>query len=178
MSTRSTRVFQILGTVIWLVTIGGLAAWRTFHPSPDDVQAVVGLRLHPVASFLGAIAPALILAPAVFWVLGRMLRWSKPIAFQSERFADEMEEQTRGGGMSLFRYLILAMTLGCLVLLAYAISGNYSVFRRDPWPPILVGGGLILNLIYVWLSNRDHRNRLPRGSDDYSPFGWMRKKRS
>jgi hypothetical protein len=55
--------------------------------------------------------------------------------------------------MGIFRYVILAITLGCLCLGAFAIYTKPYQFRYDPWPPVLIGGGLLLNLGYVWLSS-------------------------
>lgn len=64
----------------WYVTLGLLAAWclfqlyATFHPAPDDIQSIGEIQTHPIASYLGSIADAVILSPLLFLLIGFGLR--------------------------------------------------------------------------------------------------------
>ena len=56
---------------------GAILGYRRIDPlvcGADRVQAILDLRLHPVASILGSLLPAIILSPAVFFLSGYGLR--------------------------------------------------------------------------------------------------------
>jgi hypothetical protein len=68
---------QIMLTALCVLLLGGLAVHEALHPSRsnyDYPQLVADLNTHPVASILGALLPAVILSPLIYWMVGRSLR--------------------------------------------------------------------------------------------------------
>ena len=59
---------RIILAVLSIPTIGGMAVYQTIQRNDLDYQT------HPVAAILGSIFPAIILAPVLYWRLGRIGR--------------------------------------------------------------------------------------------------------
>jgi TPR repeat protein len=66
---------QIIMTALYVLIVGGLAVRGIFDPARYDYQqAMVNFQYHPIASVSGALLPALIFSPLVYWMFGWILR--------------------------------------------------------------------------------------------------------
>jgi hypothetical protein len=74
MKPRTIQRYQILAALLFLLIVGGLAVYRALNPGAYDNQARVDLLYHPIARILGALAPAVILTPFVYWMFGWIIR--------------------------------------------------------------------------------------------------------
>jgi hypothetical protein len=73
-NTPETKHAQIIAAVFCVVIVGAWSIQRAFYPDAHDVQAIVDVRTHPLASALGALLPSIILAPFAYWIFGFVLR--------------------------------------------------------------------------------------------------------
>src|SRR5262249_17023946 len=71
--SKAKRI-QIIAAVSWVVIIGAWSLQRALNPDPLDLQAVVDVKTHPIASALGALLPSIILASFAYWTCGLVLR--------------------------------------------------------------------------------------------------------
>jgi uncharacterized protein len=68
---------QIIMTALYVLVVGGLAVHEALHPSRsnyDYPQLVANLNAHPIASVSGALLPAVMFSPLVYWMFGWILR--------------------------------------------------------------------------------------------------------
>jgi TPR repeat protein len=74
---ENIKLVQIIMTALYVLVVGGLAAHEALHPSGsnyDYLQLVANLNAHPIASVLGALLPAIMFSPLVYWMFGWILR--------------------------------------------------------------------------------------------------------
>jgi hypothetical protein len=74
MKPEKVKHLQIIGALLIVFIVGVVAVQSSLNPAPYDKQAMIDLNYHPVASILGALVPAIILAPFVYWIFGRTFR--------------------------------------------------------------------------------------------------------
>ena len=89
MKTTAIKRAQIIGAVL----LWGLAvqsAWTT-----SDSQSRVNLAYHPIVSTLGALAPAVVLAPFVYWMFGWILRRNAARFKAWEYFAETIKSEAK-----------------------------------------------------------------------------------
>ncbi|MCC8964522.1 hypothetical protein H8A95_19925 [Bradyrhizobium sp. Pear76] len=75
---------QVLGTIGGILFIAWWAVRDMLDPaSSDRIQRLTNLEAHPWASFVGALAPIILLAPFGYWLIGRLARRTVAGAGQS-----------------------------------------------------------------------------------------------
>jgi hypothetical protein len=68
---------QVIITALYVLFVGGLAVHDALHPSRSNYdyhQLVANLNAHPVSSVSGALLPAVIFSPLVYWMFGWIFR--------------------------------------------------------------------------------------------------------
>jgi TPR repeat protein len=74
MKPETIKQQQIIMTVLLPLIGGGFAVYYTLNPGPNDHYAMAVLHFHPIASLFGALLPAVISVPLVYWMFGRIFR--------------------------------------------------------------------------------------------------------
>jgi len=69
-----SKRLRIIAAVLYFVVIGGTAAYKTINGIDSDAQRRVDYEAHPIASVSGSVAPSLVIAPFLYWLLGRPWR--------------------------------------------------------------------------------------------------------
>ncbi len=89
---------QIIITVMCLLIGGGFAVHGALHPSRsnyDYLQLVANLNAHPIASVLGALLPAILFSPLVYWMSGWVLRRNAAHFKVCEHCAETIKAQAK-----------------------------------------------------------------------------------
>jgi hypothetical protein len=122
MQSNWIKRVQILGTILFVLVIGGTSVHRVLNPDPYDQQARIGVAEHPIASAIGAVAPSIILAPFVYWMFGRVFRRNE--ALQTSPPKGKAAEGTQ----KFLKWIVVLIALG---LAGFAVQYGQQWLRDD-----------------------------------------------
>ena len=73
--SRVQRI-KIIATVIAVLLLGSINAFRDYSNRADSTQATLDWATHPMAAILGLFLPVVLLSPLAYWYFGKA-KWFK-----------------------------------------------------------------------------------------------------